>query len=51
MEWKTEKKVGGCSIIPVRKGMDEVAMGAWDKATVGENIESQFISLSEVVMN
>ena len=51
MEWKTEKKVGGCSIIPVRKGMDEVAMGAWDQATVGENIESQFISLSDVVMN
>ena len=51
MEWKTEKKVEGCPIIPVRKGMDAVAMGAWDQATVGENTESQFISLSEVVMN
>ena len=51
MEWRTEKKVGGCSFILVRKGMDEVAMGAWDQATAGENIERQFISLSEAVMN
>ena len=51
MEWKTEKKVGGCSIIPVRTGMDEVAMGAWGQATVGENIERQFISLPGAVTN
>ena len=45
------EKVGGCSIIPVGTGMDEVAMGAWRQATAGENIERQFISLPGAVTN
>ena len=45
------EKVGGCSIIPVGTGMDEVAMGAWRQATAGENIERQFISLLGAVTN
>ena len=51
MDWKTEKKVVGCPIIPVRKGVDLVAMEAWGQAAVGEDLETQFSSLLEVVMD